>query len=108
MMHAWVVSPDDAVLCLPDGATCGQVSNRQMSGAYTSPGYPFYQHNLDCAYVIRAPNGYGIQLIIHNFDIEKRYTIMYYNEYRGRHTANFQSIRIYITQVLKSFPKMKE
>ena len=75
VMHTWVVSLDEEMLCLP-GVTCCQVSNGQLSGAYTSPGYPSYQHNLDCTYVIRVPNGYSIQMVIHNFDIEKRYTIM--------------------------------
>ena len=74
-MLAHFTNLDDAVLCLPDGIECGEVSNGQLSGTYRSPGYPSYRHNLDCAYVIRVPSGYSIELTIHNFDIEKRYTI---------------------------------
>ena len=78
-MLAHFTNLDNAALCLqlPDGTdiSCGKVSDGQMRGAYTSPGYPSYRHNLDCAYVIRVPSGYGIRLTIHNFDIEKRYTI---------------------------------
>ena len=66
-------------LGLPGGTTCGQVSNGRTSGTYTSPGYPSYRHNLDCAYVIKVPQGYSIQLTIHNLNIETRYNIC--NEY---------------------------
>ena len=67
---------DGIPIGLPDDITCGQVSNGQTSGTYTSPGYPNYQHNLDCAYVIKVPQGYTIQLTIHNFNVETRYVMV--------------------------------
>ena len=73
LCHVMCVHLDGIPIGLPDGITCGQVSDGQTSGTYTSPGYPNYQHNLDCAYVIKVPQGYTIQLIIHNFNVETRY-----------------------------------
>ena len=64
--------PTPAPPSLPTGVTCGQVSDGQLNGTYTSPGYPSYRHNLDCAYVIKVPQGYDIQLKISNFATEQR------------------------------------
>ena len=68
--------PTPAPPSLPTGITCGQVSNGRLNGTYTSPGYPNYRHNLDCAYVIKVPDGYNIQLEIQGFATEQRY-VMY-------------------------------
>ena len=57
----------------PSGSTCGQVSNGPLNGTFTSPGYPSYRHNLDCAYVVKVPKGYYIQFTLPNFAIEERY-----------------------------------
>ena len=76
-MLAHFTNLDNAALCLPDGTdiSCGRVSDGRMSGGYTSPGFPSYRHNLDCAYVIRVPSGYGIRLTLGDFLIEGRYAI---------------------------------
>ena len=68
------VVPAD-ILSLPSDITCGQVSDGKKSGTYTSPGFPNHRHNLDCAYVVRVPKGYYVQLKLNNFDIEQRYSI---------------------------------
>lgn len=73
------VVPAENALSLPTGITCGQMSNGQTSGTYTSPGYPSHQHNLECAYVIKIPKGYYVQLKLNNFNIEVRYAINKYS-----------------------------
>ena len=57
---------------LPEGITCGRVSDGQLSGTFTTPGFPSYSHNLDCAFVINVPKGYYVQIELNRFSIETR------------------------------------
>ena len=66
------IVPPKPMLSLPPGSTCGQVSNGRLNGTFSAPGYPNYQHNLDCAYVVRVPKGYYVQVSLPNFAIEER------------------------------------
>ena len=65
--------PPEPMLSRPSGSTCGQVSSGRLNGTFSAPGYPSYQHNLDCAYVVRVPKGYYVQFTLPNFAIEERY-----------------------------------
>ena len=66
------VVPEEPMLTRPSGSTCGQVSSGRLNGMFTAPGYPNYQHNLDCAYVVKVPKGYYVQFMLPNFTIEER------------------------------------
>ena len=67
------IVPPEPMLSRPPGSTCGQVSSGRLNGTFSAPGYPNYQHNLDCAYVVRVPKGYRVQFSLPNFAIEERY-----------------------------------
>lgn len=66
--------PPKPMITLQQGITCGQVVSGNTSGMLTSPGYPEYRHNLDCAYIINPPNGYYLQVQLPNFAIEERFS----------------------------------
>ena len=63
-------------LSLPSNISCGQVSNGATNGSYRSPGFPEYRHNLHCAYVIKVPKGYYVNITLRNFAVQQRYVCM--------------------------------
>ena len=69
-----VVVPPEPPATIPGGLRCGQVIDAAVNGGtIRSPGFPSHRHNQDCAFVLRAPEGYGIQFRFPNFQLEQRY-----------------------------------
>lgn len=59
-------------LSLPAGIRCGQVMTG-LSGTFQSPGYPNHRHNQDCAWVVKVPDGYYIDVTFPRFQLEPRF-----------------------------------
>lgn len=57
---------------LPDGITCGAVSEGS-SGTLYSPSYPSPLPNQDCAWVIKVPDGYSVELSFPDLRMQYRY-----------------------------------
>lgn len=67
-----VVVPDEAVVTLPPGISCGGIINATDSGIIRTPGYPQHRHNQRCVYVLTAPEGYGFRFQFTNFILDQR------------------------------------
>ncbi len=44
-----------------------------LKGSFQSPGYPLYEHNTDCVWMIKVVDGYTIQLIFDPIELENTY-----------------------------------
>ncbi len=44
-----------------------------LKGSFQSPGYPLYEHNTDCVWMIKVADGYTIQLIFAPIELENTY-----------------------------------
>ena len=52
--------------------SCGEVFTN-ASGSFSSPSYPTYTHNTDCAWMINGPEGHWLRLSFSPLNIEYRY-----------------------------------
>ena len=41
-----------------------------LQGSFESPSYPVFQHNTDCVWMIKVPEGYMIQLVFSPVELE--------------------------------------
>ena len=58
-------------LTLPDGITCGAVIEGK-NGTFNSPQFPDNATNQSCAWVIRVPDGYHLQLSFPILNLKER------------------------------------
>jgi len=41
-----------------------------LQGSFSSPGYPSFQHNTDCYYLISVPEGYKLRVTFQPIELE--------------------------------------
>ena len=62
-----VVVPQEPRITIPGGLSCGSVKVATGSSSFTSPGYPSQLFNQKCAFVLKAPEGYGLEVSLPGF-----------------------------------------
>ncbi len=68
-----IVVPDEPLILLPPGISCGRIIEVSDDGVIRSEGYPAHRHNQRCAYVLSAPEGYGFRFRFTNLVLDQRY-----------------------------------
>ena len=64
--------PPEPLLKLPAGVSCGRVIDITGPGSVRSVGFPAHLHNQNCAYVLRTPEGYGVEFRFPGLSLEIR------------------------------------